>query len=139
MSNRYRRDQELNNRISRTILTDPVTAKRFQADPATRLQLEVLRNVLLLADKAMEAEGINHETRDRVAHWILFGEPPPSWEDDPDARIDIAVRDQIAQDAIRKAQLAEPVQPFLRPDYIAAPVNGAPGEPITMMRREGGA
>lgn len=29
-------------------------------------------------------------------------------------------------------------QPFLRPDYIAAPVNGAPGEPIAMMRREGG-
>ena len=30
-------------------------------------------------------------------------------------------------------------QPFLRPNYIAAPVNGAPGEPITLMRREGGA
>lgn len=30
-------------------------------------------------------------------------------------------------------------EPFLRPDYIAAPVNGAPGEPIALMRREGGA
>lgn len=29
--------------------------------------------------------------------------------------------------------------PWLRPDYIAAPVNGVPGGPIAMMRREGGA
>lgn len=32
-----------------------------------------------------------------------------------------------------------PDEPFLQPDYIPAPVVGAPGEPIALMRREGGA
>lgn len=30
-------------------------------------------------------------------------------------------------------------EPFLQPDCVAAPVVGAPGEPIALMRREGGA
>lgn len=94
MSDCHERDQVLQRRISRAVLTDPEAAKRYHSDAATHLQVEVLRNVLLLADKAMEIEGVGREVRDRVAHWILMGEPPPGREKDPDAELDEAVREQ---------------------------------------------
>lgn len=101
MGNRYEREQDLSQRISRTVLTDPAGAERYRTDVATHLQVEVLRGVLLLADKAMEAEGVRREVRDRVVHWVLVGEPPPRWEDDPDAELDQAVQQKLAeQDAL---------------------------------------
>lgn len=96
MSDRHERDQALQQRISRAVLTDPDAAKRYHTDAATHLQVQALRNVLLLADKAMEAEGVDRKIRDRVVHCILVGEPPPGWEEDPDAELDEAVREQMA-------------------------------------------
>jgi hypothetical protein len=97
MNARYDRDQVLQQRISRAVLSDPDAAKRYHTDAAAHLQVQVLRNLLLLADKAMEAEGVGREVRDRVVHWILVGEQAPEWELDPDAKLDLAVREQAAE------------------------------------------
>lgn len=97
MNSRHDREQALRQRINRTVLTDPEAAKRYHTDAATHLQITVLRNVLLLADRAMAAEGISHETRDRVVHWVLVGEPAPGWDPDPEAELDEAVRERIAK------------------------------------------
>lgn len=97
MNNRYQRDQALQQRISRAVLTNPDAAKRYHTDAATHLQIEVLRNLLLLADKAMEVEGVRREVRDRVVHWILVGEPAPRWEDAPEAELDQAVKSKLAE------------------------------------------
>lgn len=94
---RHAREHQLNQRINRTILTDPNKVTRYHTDAAAHLQLEVLRGVLLLADKAMAAEGIGFEVRDRVVHWILIGEPAPERETDPDAELDEAVRMRLAE------------------------------------------
>jgi hypothetical protein len=97
MSDRHYREQVLQQRISRTVLTDPDAAKRYHTDAATHLQVEVLRNVLLLADKAMEAEGVDREVRDRIVHWILIGRPSPRWQDDPEAELSQAVQAKLAE------------------------------------------
>lgn len=94
---RHYREQVLQQRISRAVLTDPDGAKRYHTDAATHLQIQLLRNVLLLADKAMEVEGVNREVRDRVVHWILIGRPSPRWQDDPDAELDQAVKMKLAE------------------------------------------
>lgn len=96
MSDRHDRDQALQQRISRTVLTSPKDAERYRDDPTTHLQVSVLRDVLLLVDKAMEAEGVSREVRDRVVHWVLAGESPPGWEEDPDRELDPAVQSQLA-------------------------------------------
>ena len=115
MNDRHKRDQALQQRISRAVLTDPEASKRYHTDAATHLQVKVLRNVLLLADKAMEAEGIGREVRDRVVHWILIGEPPPGLDEDPDAELDEAVREQMATRAawVRYLDSLPPSDEFL--------------------------
>lgn len=90
MTSRNERDQQLHQQINRVVLADPDSATRYHTDAAVHLQVEVLRNVLLLADKAMEVEGIDREARDRIVHWILTGTPPPDREEDPDARVEWA-------------------------------------------------
>lgn len=94
---RHYRERVLRQRINRTVLSNPDGVKRYHTDAATHLQVQVLRNVLLLADKAMDAEGIDREVRDRVVHWILVGEPPPGWDPDPEAELDKAVRERTAK------------------------------------------
>lgn len=104
MSSRYHRDQELQHRISRTVLTSPDAWRRLE-DAASHLQIEILRDLLLLTDKAMEAEGVDRQTRDRVVHWILIGEPAPRWDQDPDAKLDEAAHEQLKMHAARIQQL----------------------------------
>jgi hypothetical protein len=96
---RYSRDQVLQQRISRTVLTSAKDADRYRTDMAMHLQVKVLRDVLLLTDKAMEAEGVVRAVRDRIMHWILVGEQPPGWEEDPDKELEQAVQEKMAAQA----------------------------------------
>lgn len=108
MSDRYQRDQELQHRISRRILTGPPGQQTpLPQTAAEQQQLEILRHLLLRADAAMEAEGVDRQTRDRVVHWILIGEPAPRWNEDPDAELDEATREQTAKHAARLRHLED--------------------------------
>ncbi|HEU5429545.1 MAG TPA: hypothetical protein VFU74_21880 [Actinocrinis sp.] len=106
MSSRHHRDQELQHRISRTVLIGPEGQKvPLPRTAVEQQQLEILRGLLLRADAAMEAEGIDRQTRDRVVHWILIGEPAPRWDQDPDAELDEAAHEQLKMHAARIQQL----------------------------------
>lgn len=106
MSGRYEREQELQHRISRRVLIGaPGQQVPLPQTAAEQQQLEILRSLLLRADAAMEAEGIDRRTRDRVVHWILIGEPAPRWNDDPEAELNEAVHEQLKLHAARIQEL----------------------------------
>lgn len=100
MSDRYKREQELQHRISRRVsIGSSGQQAPLPQTVAEQQQLEILRNLLLRADAAMESEGINRRTRDRIVHWILIGEAAPRWNDDPEAELDEAVQEQLKMHA----------------------------------------
>lgn len=98
MSNRHDREQDLQGRVSRAaLIANRDDIQRLRSDVLLRLQYETMRQLLLLADRAMEAEGVPLEKRDRVVHWVLVGQPAPGWEPDPDAELDEAMRVRIEE------------------------------------------
>lgn len=98
MGNRYDREQDLQGRVSRAaLIANHNDVQRLRTDVPLRLQYQILRDVLLLADKAMEVEGVPLEKRDRVVHWILVGEPALGWDSDPDAELADAMRAKVAE------------------------------------------
>lgn len=98
MSTRHTRDQELQGRVHRAAqISSHDDLQRLHTDVPLRLQYDLMRQLLLLADKAMECEGVPLEARDRVVHWVICGEPAPGWDPDPDAELDDAVRAKVAE------------------------------------------
>lgn len=76
------RAAELDRRLYSQALTDPDRSKRYQTDVQFHWEIDQLRNLLKRADKAMEIEGVDRRVRDRVAHWLIYGEPPPDPDED---------------------------------------------------------
>lgn len=103
------RHDVLEHRIHRATLTDPDVARRYHTDPGTHAQITVLRQVLQAADQAMRAEGVSEAVRDRVVHRVLFGEAPPSLEDDPEVRIDWADAHQRHEKLVRDVRRSGPL------------------------------
>ncbi|MFJ5984356.1 hypothetical protein [Lentzea sp. NPDC092896] len=48
----------------------------FNNDPTFRASIEMIRKMVTATDAALAAEGVDEVIRDRVAHRVLFGEPP---------------------------------------------------------------
>lgn len=90
------RDKTICMRANRAVLTDPRRAEEILWDARVHSELDRLKSVLCTADKAMRAEGIEEDGRDRILHWLLFGTPPK--HTDPVEAIDAAVRQRLDEE-----------------------------------------
>jgi hypothetical protein len=74
--------------VNERALTTPAERKAVHCDPLHNAQIRILRELLTATDLAMEIEGVSRESRDRVIHTIVFGEPPaPNPWPDPEAAL----------------------------------------------------
>lgn len=51
----------------------------FDNDPVFRAHIEMIRNMFIATEGALAAEGVDEETRNRVAYRLLYGEAPHSY------------------------------------------------------------
>lgn len=72
---RLARNQALQQRVSRLLL-DPANKKAYEQNAMAHAEISLLRDLVQRTDQALQAEGIAEEIRDRVAHRVIFGEPP---------------------------------------------------------------
>jgi hypothetical protein len=57
---------------------NPDSARQMLTDPGLHQQQQILRSVLVKADRAMEAEGIVSRARRRIINHIVFGAADPN-------------------------------------------------------------
>lgn len=50
--------------------------QRYHRDPAFHHDVQLLGQLIEVADRAMRVEGVARDVRDRVLHWLIYGEAP---------------------------------------------------------------
>jgi len=116
---RLDREEILTRRLHDAVFVSPAAAERALRDGATRLRIELLRGVLIGADRAMRAEHIELATRDRVCHHIIFGTAPHDPTATPDEQIE-AARAEEEQYIQEQKALAAALLPSLPPELLAS-------------------
>lgn len=66
----------LNSRLNYYVLTTSDSRWQDLDNAQVQERIEMLRDIMLIADEAMETEGVALRVRNRVAHWIIYGEAP---------------------------------------------------------------
>ena len=108
---RHLRTQWIDRLVNERALTTPAERKAYYDEPFHHNMIEHIRFLVKAAELAMEIEGIPRESRDRVIHTLIFGEPPDSvgvWPD-PDA----ALQRITDREAAFKALAGQPLAFFL--------------------------
>ena len=78
---RYERAADIDRLLHLHTTSRPGDVERYNHDPQAWLQRNVLRDALLRMDRAMDVEGVDGATRDRVLHRVVFCEAPEDTAD----------------------------------------------------------
>jgi hypothetical protein len=82
----HERRAETDRRIAERYLTARSDLDAFKNDAQFHAEVQRLRRLLGATDKAMDAEGVDEPTRDRVMYRLLYGIEPESSYAPPDFR-----------------------------------------------------
>lgn len=82
----HERRAETDRRIAERYLTAASDLNAFKTDAQFHAEVQRLRQLLGATDEAMDAEGVDEPTRDRVMYRLLYGIEPESSYAPPDFR-----------------------------------------------------